>query len=260
LVSGRAGRRRLPLARVARPPRGLQLRAARAPRPQQGHRVADRRRRVSRGRLPRLAPRLPLLRRAPVVHPRHRVPLDLARAHHLGGRHRHAGAGREPRAVLPATRRRGAHDAQGEILRDLPLPDVLVARHARRLARPVGARARGPLRAREDRPREPPPPVSETVRMQFELARVLDLRGLTIGDGRCVWATTIGDVHRNPYGVVHGGVLFTLVDYAMGGALTSALEGGQRCTTLEIKINYVAPATEGEVRAEAWVVSKGARV
>jgi len=102
--------------------------------------------------------------------------------------------------------------------------------------------------------------VSETVRMQFELARVLDLRGLTIGDGRCVWATTIGDVHRNPYGVVHGGVLFTLVDYAMGGALTSALEGGQRCTTLEIKINYVAPATEGEVLAEAWVVSRGGRI
>jgi len=102
--------------------------------------------------------------------------------------------------------------------------------------------------------------VSETVRMQFELARVLGLRGLTIGDGRCVWATTIEDVHRNPYGVVHGGVLFTLVDYAMGGALTSALEGGRRCSTLEIKINYVAPATEGEVRAEAWVVSKGARI
>ena len=102
--------------------------------------------------------------------------------------------------------------------------------------------------------------MSETVRMQFELARVLGLRGLTIGDGRCVWATTIQDVHRNPYGVLHGGVLFTLVDYAMGGALTSALEGGQRCTTLEIKINYVAPATEGEVRADAWVVSKGARI
>jgi acyl-CoA thioesterase len=46
----------------------------------------------------------------------------------------------------------------------------------------------------------------------------------------------------------------------MGGALTSALEGGQRCTTLEIKINYLAPATEGTVVAEAWVVSRGGRV
>ena len=98
------------------------------------------------------------------------------------------------------------------------------------------------------------------VPLPFELARVLGLRGLSIGDGRCVWATAIADVHRNPYGVVHGGVLFTLVDYAMGGALTSVLEGGQRCTTLEIKISYVAPATEGELHAEAWVVSKGARI
>ena len=97
--------------------------------------------------------------------------------------------------------------------------------------------------------------MSDTARPAFELARVLGLRGLTVGDGRCVWAMVIADVHRNPYGVVHGGVLFTLVDYAMGGALTSVLEGSQRCTTLEIKINYVAPATEGEVRADAWVVS-----
>jgi acyl-CoA thioesterase len=96
--------------------------------------------------------------------------------------------------------------------------------------------------------------------LQFELARVLGLRGLDIGEGRCVWAMKVEDVHRNPYGVVHGGILFTLVDYAMGGALTSVLESGQRCTTLEIKINYLAPATDGEVRAEAWVVSKGGRI
>ena len=102
--------------------------------------------------------------------------------------------------------------------------------------------------------------MSEAPRLHLELARVLGLRGLTIGDGRCVWATTVDDVHRNPFGVVHGGVLFTLVDYAMGGALTSVLERGQRCTTLEIKINYVAPATEGEVLAEAWVVSRGGRI
>jgi acyl-CoA thioesterase len=102
--------------------------------------------------------------------------------------------------------------------------------------------------------------VSDTPRPPFELARVLGLRGLDVGDGRCVWATKIEDVHRNPYGVVHGGILFTLVDYAMGGALVSVLQDGQRCTTLEIKINYVAPATEGDLRAEAWVVSKGGRI
>jgi acyl-CoA thioesterase len=86
------------------------------------------------------------------------------------------------------------------------------------------------------------------------------MRPLSMGDGRCVWAMPIEAVHMNPYGVVHGGLLYTLVDYAMGGALTSMLDQGQRCTTLEIKMNYLAPAMDGEVRAEAWVVSKGGRI
>jgi acyl-CoA thioesterase len=96
--------------------------------------------------------------------------------------------------------------------------------------------------------------------LHFELARVLEMRPLSSGEGRCAWSMPIRPLHMNPYGVVHGGLLYTLVDYAMGGALTSVLEAGQRCTTLEIKMNYLAPATEGEVRAEAWVVSKGGRV
>jgi acyl-CoA thioesterase len=81
-----------------------------------------------------------------------------------------------------------------------------------------------------------------------------------MGDGRCAWGMEIKPLHMNPYGVVHGGLLYTLVDYAMGGALTSDLPAGQRCTTLEIKMNYLAPASDGDVRAEAWVVSKGGRV
>ena len=95
---------------------------------------------------------------------------------------------------------------------------------------------------------------------RFALAETLALRPFSMGDGRCVWGMTVADVHRNPYGLVHGGVLYTLIDYAMGGALTSVLDAGQRCTTVEIKINYVAPATEGEVRAEAWVMSRGGRI
>lgn len=64
----------------------------------------------------------------------------------------------------------------------------------------------------------------------------------------------------NPHGVVHGGVVYSLVDCAMGGALTSRLEPGERCATLEVKINYLAAASSGELRAEAWVVERTRRV
>jgi acyl-CoA thioesterase len=64
----------------------------------------------------------------------------------------------------------------------------------------------------------------------------------------------------NPHDVVHGGVVYTLVDYAMGGALVSVLEPGEQCATLEVKINYLAPVTGGELAAEAAVVERRQRV
>jgi acyl-CoA thioesterase len=95
---------------------------------------------------------------------------------------------------------------------------------------------------------------------EFELAKTLGMRSASMADGRCAWTMTIGSLHLNPYGIVHGGLLYTLMDYAMGGAVTSILDGRQRCTTLEIKMNYLAPASDGDVCADAWVVSRGGRI
>lgn len=81
-----------------------------------------------------------------------------------------------------------------------------------------------------------------------------------MSDGRSAFELTIRPEHMNPHGVVHGGVVYTLADFAMGGALTSVLEPGERCATLEVKINYLAPAVSGEIRAEACVVSRTRRV
>ena len=46
----------------------------------------------------------------------------------------------------------------------------------------------------------------------------------------------------------------------MGGAVTSRLEPGERCATLEIKINYLTAASEGRIAAEALLVARTARV
>ncbi len=91
-------------------------------------------------------------------------------------------------------------------------------------------------------------------------ADLLGLRRSLMEDGRCRFEVPIRPEHMNPHGVVHGGVVYTLVDYAMGGAVTSRLQPGERCATLEIKINYLAPVSEGRIAAEAWVVARTARV
>ncbi len=91
-------------------------------------------------------------------------------------------------------------------------------------------------------------------------ADLLGLRRSTMEDGQCHFEVTVRPEHMNPHGVVHGGVVYTLVDYAMGGAVTSRLQPGERCATLEIKINYLAPVSEGRLAAAAWVVARTARI
>jgi acyl-CoA thioesterase len=91
-------------------------------------------------------------------------------------------------------------------------------------------------------------------------ADLLGLRRASMEDGRSRFEVTIRPEHMNPHGVVHGGVVYTLVDYAMGGAVTARLLLGGRCATLEIKINYLAPVSEGRITAEAWMVARTARI
>ena len=78
--------------------------------------------------------------------------------------------------------------------------------------------------------------------------------------GRSRWALDVQPVHTNTHGVVHGGVLFTLADTAMGSALFGALQPGQICATINIKINYFKPVFGGRVVCDSVVLNQGKNV
>jgi len=89
-----------------------------------------------------------------------------------------------------------------------------------------------------------------------------DLIGLAveeIGDGAATATLDAGPPHLNPHGVVHGAVLYSLADTGMGAALSAALDPGQICSTIEIKINYFRPALPGHLRCETRIVHRGRR-
>jgi acyl-CoA thioesterase len=75
------------------------------------------------------------------------------------------------------------------------------------------------------------------------------------GISRCT--LSIEDLHFNSASIVHGGVLFTLADTAMGAALYPTLGPGEGCATIEIKINFFKPVVAGAVVCTAEIVSKG---
>ena len=95
---------------------------------------------------------------------------------------------------------------------------------------------------------------------EFPLRTFLDF---TIDDGiagEAVAALAVSDRHLNPNGVVHGGVVFTLVDTAMGRATMSVLEEGRICASIEVAVRYLRPITGGRLVATASVLRAGRRI
>ncbi len=63
----------------------------------------------------------------------------------------------------------------------------------------------------------------------------------------------------NRAGKLHGGVIFSLVDVAMGMACSSAHGFDRQSVTLECKINYLRAIGAGEALCHARVVHHGSR-
>lgn len=93
------------------------------------------------------------------------------------------------------------------------------------------------------------------------MALVLGFGITEIGDGLAVFTVVPAEFHYNPIGVVHGGLLATLLDSAMGCAVQTTLPEGTGYTTLELKVNFVRAATDktGPLRCEAKVLHRGRR-
>jgi uncharacterized protein (TIGR00369 family) len=72
--------------------------------------------------------------------------------------------------------------------------------------------------------------------------------------GRVVLELIAGPRHRHGGGVVQGGVITQIADAAMGLSLATLQPDGIWNTTIELKINFVRPATEGRLRAVGKVV------
>lgn len=68
-----------------------------------------------------------------------------------------------------------------------------------------------------------------------------------LGPGTSHLEIGVEQKHLQPFGLVHGGVLASLVDAAAFWAVYSLLEDGLGMTTVEIKLNYLAPVSRGRL-------------
>ena len=91
-------------------------------------------------------------------------------------------------------------------------------------------------------------------------AELLGIRPGESADGVGTAFMTVADQHRQRAGVVQGGILVALADYAFFRACRSVLKEGEHAVTIELKLNFIAPARDGELTARSAIKNRGGRI
>ncbi|MGH0035814.1 MAG: PaaI family thioesterase [Myxococcota bacterium] len=97
--------------------------------------------------------------------------------------------------------------------------------------------------------RTSPPGDPEELPGQAEFTREMGIEMLGPSDDGFVLELELGPKHMSRAERAHGGVLFTMLDTALGRAVLSRLPEGRGCATVEIKVNYFRPVQSGRIRA-----------
>ncbi len=67
----------------------------------------------------------------------------------------------------------------------------------------------------------------------------------------------LADKHLQPFGVVHGGVFATIIDAAAFWAVWAEVAEDDGITSVDLKLNYLAPAREGRLTARGRRIKLG---
>ncbi|MEB2346261.1 MAG: PaaI family thioesterase [Deltaproteobacteria bacterium] len=83
----------------------------------------------------------------------------------------------------------------------------------------------------------------------MEFTRHLGIESLGMVDGAFTLELRLDERHMSLAARAHGGVLFSMLDTALGRAVIAELPAGRGCATVELKINYFRPVQGGTIRA-----------
>lgn len=93
------------------------------------------------------------------------------------------------------------------------------------------------------------------------VADLLGMRPVLVEHGTVAFACDADERFANPMGTVHGGIIATLLDSALGSAVQTVLPDGAAYTTLSLEVKYLrpVPVDAGELLATGTVVHAGRR-
>lgn len=107
------------------------------------------------------------------------------------------------------------------------------------------------------------PEEKERIQKAFEAVPFAHLIGMQLGEmkrGAATLHLEVRDELRQNNGVIHGGVVASLVDTAAAFAILTLLKSNETTTTIDLTVHYLRPLLKGRVIAKAHLVRAGRRV
>jgi uncharacterized protein (TIGR00369 family) len=104
------------------------------------------------------------------------------------------------------------------------------------------------------------PKYTEAIAMIVNRSPYFSLLSMEIKDLQ--WGTSLLEIqlaekHLQPFGFVHGGAMASIMDAATFWAVFPQIEKGLGLTTVEIKVNFLAPAQKGKLVAKGRCIRLG---
>jgi len=104
------------------------------------------------------------------------------------------------------------------------------------------------------------PEYTEALAMIVNRSPYFSLLSMEIKDlqwGISLMEVQLEEKHLQPFGMVHGGVMASVVDAAAFWAVFPQVKEGKGLTTVEVKLNYLAPAQKGKLTAHGRCIRIG---
>ena len=90
-----------------------------------------------------------------------------------------------------------------------------------------------------------------------------ELIGLTFSKTEKAYSECVLEINEkllNPHNVLHGGIIYSMADTGMGGALYPHLDEDELCATIEIKVTYFVAVASGVLTCKTKLIHKGKRI
>ena len=86
---------------------------------------------------------------------------------------------------------------------------------------------------------------------------LLSMKLLQFDIGRSLLQIDVQDKHLQPFGMVHGGVFSSIIDAAAFWAVYPDVDENSGLTSVDLKLNYLAPSSRGKLIATGRRIKLG---